>query len=108
MDDHKELIKTLFGYDNLEINKKAIKILGLRTAIFLAELLSNPASDSFFFLEQSTIKEEAGLSEYYQRKAIEKLTCLSIIETKRKGTPPRLWFKINYSNYISTILNREF
>jgi hypothetical protein len=115
MSEFTNLAFDLFVNDaHLSINKKAIKILGLLPAILLSDLLSKAKyftekgtldNDGFFFSEQSYIKEDLDLSEYHQKNAGSKLVDLDIVETKRVGIPPRIWYKIDYALVITNILN---
>jgi hypothetical protein len=115
MSDHIQLVQdTLSSEAHLSINKRLIKILGLIPSILLADLLSKDRyftdkgtkdDDGYFFTEQSYIKETLDLSEYHQKNATKKLVELGIIETKRVGIPPRIWFRISYHTVITNILN---
>jgi len=117
MSNNKHLVRASLSKNaHLSINKKSIQILGLNAAALLADLISRDEywdlkgkanDDDYFFCEQRIIKAEIGINEHEQRKAVKKLTDLGIIETERKGIPPRIWFRIIYDTVMTNILIYE-
>ena len=88
------------------------KEIGLNATILLSDLISKEQyfiengtiSNGWFFNTASNIEKDTTLTHYQQKKAIETLENLYFIETKLKGLPAKLHFKILEKN-ILTYLN---
>tara|TARA_R100000152_G_C6769137_1_gene194860 strand:+ start:73 stop:735 length:663 start_codon:yes stop_codon:yes gene_type:complete len=96
----------------LVVNKFMAKEIGLNATILLSDLISKEQyfiengtiSNGWFFNTASNIEKDTTLTHYQQKKAIETLENLYFIETKLKGLPAKLHFKILEKN-ILTYLN---
>ena len=97
----------------LIVNKKLAFILGLKTTVYLADLISKEnyfiengtIKDGWFFNTETNIEEDTTLSPYQQRKAIKDLKENSLIETKRIGIPAKMHFKINEEQVMKFLNN---
>jgi hypothetical protein len=87
----------------LIVNKNLVKQIGLKPTIILADLISKEQyfetnhllADGWFFNTEKNIQDDTTLSPHQQRKALQHLKELQIIETKRKGIPAKMHYKIN-------------
>ena len=88
----------------IAVNKTLIRELGLECAVLLGELasesefFSDDKQDGFFYATVEKIKDNTGISDYQQRKAIEKLCSLGILESRLMGCPAKRYFKISCEN----------
>lgn len=84
------------------VNKELMHALGLEEAILLGELCSEydfwekqgRLEDGFFYSTVENIEENTTLSDYQQRKYLNKLCDLGIIEIKIKGMPAKRFIRI--------------
>lgn len=85
------------------INKNLSKNIGLNEAIIYSELVSRflyfkeknqLTDDGFFFNTVEDLEEGTTLNDYMQRKSINNLKELGLIETSLKNIPPKRYFKI--------------
>ena len=84
------------------LNKSLIHAIGIHESILFADLLSkfeyfserSAIEEDFFYCTQYYITSTTGLSEFQQRESLKKLISLGLIETKRKGMPSKLYYKI--------------
>lgn len=104
------LLKQLANSNYISVNKTLIKTVGLEEAILLGELCSEYdywdehnqlTDDGYFYATVEKIEDNTTLSEYQQRKAVNTLKNLDILETKLKGLPAMRYFKINESMLLS-------
>lgn len=101
--DIDDAIFKFFGEPHLRLNKTVIKIYGIDVALWLADIISrwnyfrtkNKLKDGYFFITQQEIKESTELKFNNQTNIIKQLTDDGILEIKRKGIPPKNWYKIN-------------
>lgn len=91
-------------------NKILIKAVGLEASVVIGELCSeytywkerNQLSDGeWFFSTRENIEDNTGLSEYQQRKAINLLLKLQLIETKKMGMPYKTYYRLNEKNILN-------
>lgn len=83
-------------------------IIGTHEALILCELLferkhyleSGQVKDGWFFSTSENIKIRTGLTEFQQRKPIEKLISLGILEKKRMGSLGKRHFRIDNKRII--------
>ena len=109
-------ILNLLANDNyIIVNKDLIRKIGLNEAILIGELASEYKSwrkkeklvDDMFYSTIENIEENTGLNEYHQRKIINNLIKLDLIECKVKGMPATRYIKLKQEN-IAKILNLQF
>lgn len=104
------LLKQLANSNYISVNKTLIKTVGLEEAILLGELCSEYdyweehnqlTEDGYFYATIEKIEENTTLSEYQQRKAVNTLKNLDILETSLKGLPATRYFRINENKLFS-------
>jgi len=96
----------------LIVNKRLAKIIGLKTSALLADLISKEEyfkekgtlDNGWFFNCASNIEKDTTLTPYQQKKSIDKLKELGIVETKLKGLPATLHFKL-YENKLLSLFD---
>lgn len=106
--------KEEFSIDNLsqalasngfiQVNKMLIKNLGLHEAVLIGELCAeynyykknNKLNDGAFYSTRENISDNTGLTEHYQRIAIETLVEKGILTIEKKGMPAVNYYKINF------------
>lgn len=105
----------LSGDAYLSVNKYLIYRLGLKEAVLLSDLISKDQyfenkglldTEGFFFNTRKDRKKSTCLSYDLQYKIVKNLEKLNIIETKRKLTPAKTHFKINY-DVLGEILSED-
>ena len=92
----------------LVVNKSLAKEIGLNATIILSDLISKEQyfiengtiNNGWFFNTASNIEKDTTLTHYQQKKGIETLENMSFIETKLKGLPAKLHFKILEKNIL--------
>lgn len=84
------------------------------TALFLADLISKHkffsgnkmlTKDGYFFNTQENIKEDTQITFYTQNRIVDNLTEIGILKTERRGSPPRMYFKLNFKILAYYALN---
>lgn len=110
------LIKKLFSKGYLAIPKPLIKAFGLEPAGWIMTLLSWQdhlvskgvvKEDEYFYLEQSRIEEQIGVSKYKQVKYVTMSRSLGVMEVIRKGLPARnlYWINLEILAHVTGIAN---
>lgn len=107
------LLQLLASSNYSIFNKDLAKLLGLKEAIFLAELCSEydfwarkgELEDGFFYSTVENIQENTTLSEYQQNSILNKLMSLNIVERKLIGMPAKRYFKLNETKIIDIFFN---
>ena len=99
-----EILNSLCGSDaHWSVNKKLAKIIGIESAILLADLLSKGAyfqnkneldEDGYFFNTRENIENDTTLTPHKQRSCIKILVDLGLLETKEKGIPKKTYYRI--------------
>lgn len=97
----------------ITVNKELIKLVGLEEAIIFGELASewdywqkrNEIYEGWFFSTIENIEDKTTLSEHKQRKAINKLKELKLIDVMIKGLPAKRYIKINTEAVKDLLLN---
>lgn len=116
MDSFNIVCNTLSLNAHLSINKILIKKIGILPAIFLSDLISKHIyfvkngmidDEEYFFNTEKNRQEDTGLNPKQQRKCIEELKKLNYIDTKRKGVPAKVNFKILYSEIIEILKEKK-
>lgn len=88
----------------IQVNKTLIKNLGLHEAVIIGELCSeynyyknqDKLVDGAFYSTRSNIEDNTGLTEHFQRNAIETLIEKNILTITKKGMPAVNYYKINF------------
>lgn len=97
-------IVNLLASDNyIVVNKDLIKEFGINTALMLGELASeyqyyyknNMLENGMFFSTIENIEENTGLSKHQQKKALDELKSMGIIDVIVKGLPAKRYIKID-------------
>ena len=111
--ENRELIKsTLQNTAFIQINKKIARLVGIKAAVLLGELVSRHTyfetrewlKEDGFFAVSDHLKAETTLSYKEQKTAIKELTKFNLIEVERVGLPSKLYFYIQWDN-IATLLS---
>lgn len=97
------------GY--IQVNKKLIKTLGLHEAIIIGELCSEynywkikgDLVEDSFYSTRDNIEENTGLSEHYQRKAIENLIAAEIVSVVKRGIPAKNYYRIDFDKLLTLL-----
>lgn len=107
-------ILNLLATDNyIIVNKDLIKLIGLEEAIVVGDLASmylylqrenRLTEDGFFYYTVESMQENTSLSDYQQRKALDSLKKLNIIEIERRDVPAKRFIKLNI-NELQNIFN---
>lgn len=109
-------ILNLLSSDNyIVVNKSLIRIIGLEASVLLGNLASEydywsereELVDGFFFSTIENIENKTGLTPYQQRQAIQKLTELGIVESKKMGIPAKRYIRINEQQVVSLFNDKK-
>lgn len=109
------ILQLIASSNFITLNKDLIRTLGLEEALLIGELASeydywqnqDKLEDGFFYSTVENVKEHTTLTDYQQRKALNKLQKLGLIETKVMGIPAKRYVKINEKELV-TLLNQQF
>lgn len=106
----------LLSRDNyLTVNKLIVKAIGISESILLSELCyrrqylaraNKLTEDGFFYATVEDVEQETTLTDYNQRKILEKLTKLGIVEVERRGLPAKRYIYI-HEEALQDLLNAE-
>lgn len=106
----------LLSRDNyLAVNKLIVKAIGISESILLSELCyrrqylaraNKLTEDGFFYATVEDVEQETTLTDYNQRKILEKLTKLGIVEVERRGLPAKRYIYI-HEEALQNLLNAE-
>ena len=97
----------------LVVNKQLAKRVGLKAAVLLADLISKEQYfidnksliEGYFYNTEDNIYKDTTLTTYQLRKALKSLKNENLIETKRKGVPAKIHYKINEEQVINLLNN---
>lgn len=97
------ILNIIASRNYITLNKDILKEIGLEETVILGELASEydywykqgKLEDGYFFSTIENIEMNTTLSEHKQRKAINNLKDLGIIEVVNKGLPKRRYIKLN-------------
>ena len=122
MNKEKVLQEYAYGKDILgnqsyvAVYKKLINKIGLLDAVILS-LLYNYAifyyskdvldEEGFFYKSMNSLEEELKVSSHVIRTSLKNLKVLRLIDYKKKGCPPKLYFYINVLK-IRDLIIEEF
>lgn len=103
----------LLSRDNyLTVNKLLMKAIGISESILLSELCyrrqylaraNKLTEDGFFYATVEDVEEETTLNDYAQRKALEKLTKMGLVEVDRRGLPAKRYIRIDEEALVALI-----
>lgn len=103
----------LLSRDNyLTVNKLLIKAIGISESILLSELCyrrqylaraDKLTEDGFFYATVEDVEEETTLNDYAQRKALEKLAKMGIVEVDRRGLPAKRYISIDEEALLALV-----
>lgn len=103
----------LLSRDNyLTVNKLLMKAIGISESILLSELCyrrqylaraNKLTEDGFFYATVEDVEEETTLNDYAQRKALEKLTKMGLLEVDRRGLPAKRYIRIDEEALVALI-----
>ena len=109
-------VKLINGFEHRNLPLCLIKGIGLQETLFLIELLSKwnyfkinnkLDKDGYFFRTQNSIEKAIEIPKYKQTKILKTLKKLNLINTKLKGSPGKLYYKINSINIINIMEKYE-
>ena len=108
------ILQLIASRNFISVNKELIMLLGLDEAILLGELASeydywekqNALEDGFFYSTIENIENNTTLSEFKQRKALNKLKNLNLIDIKIKGIPAKRYIRINEDQVIELLKDK--
>ena len=94
------------------VRREFIKTLGPSYAILLSELIKKEndlasshmlSDEGFFYFLSMDIQEDIGYSSDKISSHIKSFETMGILETVRRGQPPRNWYKLDYNRIIQLI-----
>lgn len=98
-------IYEILSRDNyLTVNKHLMKSIGLQEAVLLSELCyrrqyldrsDKLTEDGFFYATVEDVEEETALSDYNQRKILERFQAIKLVEVERRGMPAKRFIRID-------------
>lgn len=109
------VLQFLASENFIPLNKIVIRSLGLEEAILIGELASEYNywtkengldEDGYFYSTIENIEEKTTLSVHKQRKAINKLKELGVIDVKVKGIPAKRYIKIDEQQLYEILSNK--
>lgn len=103
----------MLSRDNyLTVNKLLMKAIGISESILLSELCyrrqylaraNKLTEDGFFYATVEDVEEETTLNDYAQRKALERLTKMGILEVDRRGLPAKRYIFIDEEALLALV-----
>jgi biotin operon repressor len=106
--------KKILKLESILILKSLVLEYGIDVALVYGELLNRNTyyskfnkleDDSYFFLTIEELQNSTGMSAFQQRKAIQTLEENGFIITKRKGLPPKRYFKVIANDEIFNMIS---
>ena len=117
---HTDAMMGLLHGDYVVYYPRVAEVCGnIKSAILLSQALSwtsgylrqNPGREGWFWKTRQEWFQETGLSRWEQENARERLRKLGVLEEKRMGAPPKLFFRVNLDalgRLLSTRFNLPF
>jgi predicted DNA-binding ArsR family transcriptional regulator len=105
----KDIFGEIFEAGYTIVNHDMVKKLDLVTAYWLCEIMSwmkylrkrkRLDEDGWFYYTQEHIEKKIGVSSQRQNRIIKKLKSIRVMRVKRRGSPPRNYFKIDYEKLV--------
>ena len=109
-------LKLLASNNFITVNKTLMLSLGIDEAIMIGELASEYDywetkeqldEDGFFYSTVEKVEENTTLTKYKQKKALDKLQKLGIVEVQRKGLPAKRYVKIHEEKLMQILSNKK-
>lgn len=109
-------LKLLASKNFITINRTLMLELGIDEAIMIGELASEYDywesnerldEDGFFYSTVENVEENTTLTKYKQKKALDNLQKLGLVEVKRKGLPAKRYIKINEKKITEILSNKK-
>lgn len=102
------ILQLIASQNFIVVNKELIKILGLEEAILIGELASecdywerqDKLENGYFYSTLENVEENTTLTAFKQRKALNKLKELKLVEVSLRGIPAKRYVKINEEQVI--------
>lgn len=97
------LLRLIASRNFITVNKDLMQLLGLEEAVLLGELSSeyeywraqDKLDDGWFYSTVENVEENTTLTKYKQKKALDNLQRMGILEVQRKGIPAKRYIRIN-------------
>jgi hypothetical protein len=115
MEEKKKEPKSLLEHGSwLMLNMPLIRKIGIDGAVLLANLVSKQkyfkrkkslTNEGFFYNEKNSIEKYTTLSFYRQQQALKILIDEGLVETKKHGTPQRVFYRVDIAFGNEYILN---
>jgi hypothetical protein len=110
-----EVVDFLASDNYIIVNKDLIKKIGLNEAIMVGELASEFKSwkykgklnDEYFYSTVDNIENNTTFSDYQQRKILDNLKVLDILDIQLRGVPAKRYIKIN-QEVVMKLLDIQF
>ena len=108
------ILQLISSQNFIVVNKELIKILGLEEAILIGELASecdywerqDKLENGYFYSTLENVEENTTLTAFKQRKALNKLKELKLVEVSLRGIPAKRYVKINEEQVIKLFNNK--
>lgn len=108
------ILQLIASQNFIVVNKELIKILGLEEAILIGELASecdywerqDKLENGYFYSTLENVEENTTLTAFKQRKALNKLKELKLVEVSLRGIPAKRYVKINEEQVIKLFNNK--
>ena len=93
----------------ITLNKALIKKIGLEEAIMLGELASEfdywskrdgLTEDGYFFSTVENIEDKTTLTDYKQRRILNTLKEMEVLDTSLRGLPSKRYIKLNEAGIL--------
>lgn len=109
------ILQLLASRNFITVNKTLIQTLGIEEAIMLGELASeydywennDKLEEGWFFSTVENVEENTTLTKYKQKKALDNLQKIGVLEVQRKGIPAKRYIKINEEKVFEILSNKK-
>lgn len=109
------ILQLLASRNFITVNKTLIQTLGIEEAIMLGELASeydywennDKLEEGWFFSTVENVEENTTLTKYKQKKALDNLQKIGVLEVQRKGIPAKRYIKINEKKVFEILSNKK-
>lgn len=109
------ILQLLASRNFITVNKTLIQTLGIEEAIMLGELASeydywennDKLEEGWFFSTVENVEENTTLTKYKQKKALDNLQKIGVLEVQRKGIPAKRYIKINEKKAFEILSNKK-
>lgn len=99
----------------ISVNRTLIRLLGLNEAVIIGELASEARlyaekeelKDGWFYIKTDKLEDKTGLSAHLQRKALDTLSDLGIVEVSYKGIPRKRYVRINFRQLLEVVNSKS-